>query len=379
MMTSITSFIVSHVRTALITICIALLAIAPVVAGQAQYVIQISVDGGGASYIQNLIDLNLVPNFKRFQTEGAWTNNARNDYDYMITLPNNVTMVTGRGILGVSSNGHRWTGNGDPSNTPSASNYSIQNNKGSYVPSVFDVAHDNGLRTALYVTKSKFSLFDHSFNNGNGAPDTTGPDNGRNKIDAYVYSANSLALTSSFVTAMGTTPFNYALVHFTDSDTAGHANGWGSKAFNNALMAVDGYLGLIFDLVTHNPVLKGKTDIILTADHGGKGTDHAVNTDPLNYTIPFYVWGPDAQPGADLYALNQTTRLNPGTGRPPYTDPVQPIRNGEVANLALKILGVASIPGSTINASQDLSINAAPTKLFIVNVPLAPAETLLHD
>ena len=378
-MTSITSFIVSHVRTALITICISLLAIAPAVAGQAQYVIQISVDGGGASYIQNLIDLNLLPNFKRFQTEGAWTNNARNDYDYSTTLPNNVTMVTGRGILGVSSNGHRWTGNGDPSNTPSASNYSIQNNKGSYVPSVFDVAHDNGLRTGAYAGKSKFSLFDTSWNASNGAPDTTGPDNGRNKIDAYVYSANSLALTSSFVTAMGTTPFNYALVHFTDSDTAGHASGWGSKAFNNALMAVDGYLGLIFDLVTRNPVLKGKTDIILTADHGGKGTNHADNTDPLNYTIPFYVWGPDAQPGADLYALNQITRLNPGTGRPPYTDPVQPIRNGEVANLVLKILGMAVIPGSTINASQDLSINAAPTKLFIVNVPLAPAETLLHD
>ena len=359
-MSSIKSWIQSFSRTVLVLACSTLLTgvLTTAAAEEAQYVIEISVDGGGSSYIQALVDQGKLPNFKRFQTQGAWTNNARNDYDITVTLPNHVTMVTGRGIYDVAGNGHKWTSNSDPSSDPSASTYSIQNNRRYYVYGVFDVSHDNGKRTGMYATKSKFSLFDHSYNNGNGEPDTTGPDNGTNKIDAYLYNASSATITNNLVAAMKTNPFNYVLVHFTDGDTAGHASGWGSIAYNNALIAVDGYIGLIFDMVTSTPALQGKTDIILTADHGGKGTDHSGNTEPLNYTIPFYVWGPDAQAGSDLYALNQFTRLNPGTSRPRYTEVSQPIRNGELVNLALTILGLSKVPWSTINEAQDLAITS---------------------
>jgi hypothetical protein len=60
--------------------------------------------------------------------------------------------------------------------------------------------------------------------------------------------------------------------------------------------------------------------------------------------------------GADLYALNPTTRVNPGTGRPDYSAPLQPIRNGEAANVALKLLGLGPVPGSTIDTNQDLAL-----------------------
>ncbi len=360
-MSSITSLFRLFVLTTLALVGSALITgvPTPAAAGQAKYVIEISVDGGGSSYIQSQIDLGKLPNFKRFQTQGAWTNNARNDYDITVTLPNHVTMVTGRGIKGIESNGHMWTSNSDPSSVATATDYSIQNNKGSYVYGVFDVAHDNGLHTALYATKTKFSLFEHSYNNGNGAPDNTGTDNGRSKIDVYAYNSSSSTITGNLIDAMKADPFNYVLVHFTDCDTAGHATGWGSTAYNNALTAVDGYLGKIFDLATGTPALQGKTDIILTADHGGKGTDHSINTEFLNYTVPLYVWGPDAEAGTDLYALNTATRTNPGpTTRPAYTDEVQPIRNGELANLALHILGLAAVPGSTINPAQNLAITS---------------------
>ena len=377
-MRSLRSLFTTLLRFTLVTVSIVLLigTYTPAASGQTAYVIVISVDGGGASYIQNLIDLDLLPNFERFQTEGAWTNNARNDHDYMITLPNHVAMVTSRAVLGDGESGHLWTGNVDPSDTPSAANYSIQNNKGMYVPGVFDVAHDNGLRTALYATKTKFSLFDHSYNNGNGAHDTTGPDNGLNKIDTYVYNSNSLSLTTSFTTAMEANPFNYVLVHYADSDTYGHASGWGSTPYNNALIAVDGYIGSIFDLITSNSVLQGKTAIILTADHGGNGTNHGDNNDPLNYTIPFYVWGPDVEAGADLYDLNSTLRLNPHTGLPAYTDSVQPIRNSESANLSLKMLDLNAIPGSTFNEAQDLSINSNPP---VPDICVAPIVRTCQD
>jgi hypothetical protein len=317
------------------------------------YVINVSVDGGGSSYIQNLVNANQLPNFKRLETEGMWTLNARNDYDYTITLPTHTSMVTSRRIT--TTAGHGWTSNSDP-----ALGVTIHSNKGSYVASVFDVAHDNGLRTGVYATKSKFSLFQTSYDASHGALDATGVDNGRNKIDSFVYNSSSTNILGSFVSMMTSNPLNYSLVHFTDPDTAGHANTWGSTAYNNSLIAVDGYLGTLFNMINNNAVLKDKTILVVTADHGGNGTDHSNAADPLNYTIPMFVWGPGVAPG-DLYAynLNPKTRQDPGTSRPVYSDTaIPPIRNSELGNLSLDLLGLGPIPGSAMDKDQNLSILA---------------------
>jgi len=69
----------------------------------------------------------------------------------------------------------------------------------------------------------------------------------------------------------------------------------GSPAYNAASLAVDGYLGSIFNIVDTAAALRDKTVIILTADHGGNGKNHSTATDPCNYTIPFFVWGPKYQ------------------------------------------------------------------------------------
>ena len=341
-------------RTVLLVGLLALWGPASAWAQTVSYVIDISVDGLGSSYLQALVNANQVPNFKRFQTEGAWTNNARDDYYSTETLPNHTTMVTARGVQDTGSIlGHRWTGNSDP-----AFGQTIHNNfgVGAYVAGVFDVAHDNGLRTAMYASKSKFSLFDTSYNATYGAPDVTGPDNGRDKIDVYYNNSNTTTMTTSFIAAMNSNPYQYSFLHYTDPDTAGHGSGWGSTAYNNSVKAVDGYLGSIFNLVETNAALKDKTVIILTADHGGTGTGHGTPSVALNYTIPFFVWGPGVLEDTDLYSLNPTSRLDPGTGRPLYSAAVQPIRNGDMGNLSLDLLGLGSIPGSTLNFDQSLVV-----------------------
>jgi hypothetical protein len=329
------------------------------------YVIHVSVDGLRPDAVTNLGPTN-APNFYRMRSEGPFTDNARTDYDYTETLPNHTTQLTGRGVVGTT--GHNWTGNTDP-----APGETLHSNKGSYVAGAFDVAHDNGLRTGAYTGKSKFSLYDTSWDAANGALDGTPPDYGRDKIDLYFLRADILPLVNTFVADTSAQPQHYTFIHLALPDTIGHAHGWDptpGSAYSDCIKEVDAVLGVIFDLVDTNAQFNGRTAIIVSADHGGTGTAHANAGVLENYTIPFYIWGPVMTPGGSLYALNSANRQDPGTGRPNYSASPQPIRNGEMANLSLKLLGLPAVPGSTINAAQDLAWNTSPGP-----APAAPTAT----
>lgn len=351
-------------------IALLLVAVLPLAAhaGTVEHVIHISVDGLRADLVQDLIttDPTHFTSFKRFIDEGATTFNARTDYDYTITLPNHACMITGRPVLLPTGQPntvhHGYISNSDP--TPGETLHNTGNLNIPYKASVFDVVHDHGMSTAHYASKTKFMLFDQSYDAVHGAPDATGTDNGRDKIDSYVEMSTGTPETAAnmnaaFVGAMGTTHFRYSFLHYIDPDAAGHATGWGSPTWNSAVQNVDGYLGAIFDLVESDPVLDGHTVIILSTDHGGSGTGHSDATSVLHYRIPFLVWGAGVAQGMDLYALNPIARQDPGTERPDYNAPVPPIRNGDGGNLALSLLDLPAIAGSSINAGQDLRVAPA--------------------
>lgn len=325
----------------------------------ANYVYIVSVDGLRPDAVTSLGPAG-APNFYRLMAEGAYTLNARNDYDITVTLPNHVTMVTSRGVNGLT--GHNWTSNSDP-----LIGQTIHSNKGSYVASFYDVAHDHGLRTCLYASKTKFSLIDTSYNVTYGALDATGVDNGRDKIDeALITEKNSAAEMSQVLSTIETDPCNIAFVHFYNPDAAGHASGWDptpGTAYSNSVKTVDDYLGQILNAIAGSVALNGHTTVIVTSDHGGLGTDHSNPSVLEDYRIPFFTWGQNAAPAAALYTLNTTNRLDPGESRPTYAAIPQPIRNGEVGNLGLYLLGLPAIPSSTLNASQDLALETSSSTL----------------
>jgi hypothetical protein len=355
----------------------------------AEHVIHISVDGLHPGHLARVIEAGDAPTFKRLMEEGAWTANARTDYTHTVTLPNHTCMITGRPVLQPEGAGaapfHGYTSNNLPRRGVTLHNFRFQPRgrgrrggtsqeggsggageqrgegpRSEYVASTFDVVHDAGRSTAMYASKDKFIIYDQTYDEAAGAEH----DRGRDKIDVYFFGddpgpAYSRGMHERFLAEMAARRFHYAFVHYRDTDTVGHAERWGSGAYHQAIKTVDGYLADVLKLVETDEALRGRTAIVLSTDHGGVDFDHQDAASPEDYTIPVFVWGAGVSRG-DLYVLNKDTRADPGTGRPNYTAARQPIRNGDTGNLALSLLGLGPIPGSTINAKQDLRVSPAP-------------------
>ncbi len=323
------------------------------------FVVHISVDGLGGPYLEPLIREEATSgrgdyaNYLRLTSEGSFTFNARTDFSHTTTLPNHTTMLTGRPVTtpdGASDSvSHQWTGNSDP---PPGRTLHNNHPQVDYIASVFDVVHDEGGSTALFATKSKFSLFASSYND-HGAADVNpaGGDNGHQKIDSVsIHSNIDLVLDTMVAQFQENTQANYTFFHSLIPDAVGHSTGWGSETWVDWIRRTDQDLGRILDAIESSPTMRDNTVVILTTDHGGTGFSHVTPDVAESYTIPFFVWGPDVPGGQDLYTLYADSVADPGVTRPDYTVTPQPIRNGDSGNLAMKMLGLPSIPGSTIRS-----------------------------
>lgn len=316
-----------------------------------RYVILISVDGLRPDAVTRQSPDEL-PNFYRLRGEGAFTDNARTDTDYINTLPNHIAQLTGRPVLG--EKGHNWTSNGDPGDA------TLHTRKGEYVASIFDVVESADLRAGVYVSKPKLALFNESYDGV--APDAEYPsaDSLNGNIDRFVYDSDSEDLTQRMVRDLRADPTAFTFLHIREPDSKGHLWSWSLISWSpymRAVRRVDRMLGYVLDGIEADPHLAGNTVVILTADHGGKGWGHGSKTRPEDYTIPFYVWGAEVEAG-DLYEINRLSRRDPGVAHPGFDADLQPIRNSDAANLAASLLGQGPIPGSVANANADLEVLA---------------------
>ena len=216
---------------------------------------------------------------QRLVDESASTFNARTDFFKTYTLPNHTTMLTGRPVLQVGDDPtlhHGYTRNGTP--LPTATLHNSGNPAVDYISSVFDVFHDYGYSTALYTSKSKFVIYEQTYNETEFTPPgrsdqyLANGDQGPNKIDTYVYDrvgSSSTVLVDRFVSDMESDPYNYAFLHLRELDSIGHAQGWGTTPWEEGLEQIDEHLGKVFTLIDSNSNLRGNTAVIVTADHGG--------------------------------------------------------------------------------------------------------------
>jgi predicted AlkP superfamily pyrophosphatase or phosphodiesterase len=303
---------------------------APEARGDTTHVLAISIDALNPAALRKL-GRERTPALHRLLDEGAFTLNARTQVESTETLPNHTSMVTGRRVLasrgghGVDWNVHR------PGTT-------VQQAAGHDVESVFTVAHPSG-STALFSAKEKFSIFKRSW------------DADLDRIVIHENDDKGLMRSARSDLVHGGREFTF--VHFGHADLTGHAEGFMSPAYLAAVQQVDGLVGKLIQAIESHPDLAG-TVVILTADHGGKGRSHYDPTKYVNYRIPFVVWGPGVSHG-DLYAMNPSY-ADPGHRRVPYSGR-QPIRNGDLANLALDLLGLGPVPDSKYDVKQLLSVS----------------------
>ncbi|RYJ05588.1 MAG: hypothetical protein EON52_10780 [Actinomycetales bacterium] len=296
-------------------------------------VLAISVDGLNPEAIERL-GRSGTPNLHRLLREGASTLEARTAQELTITLPNHTGMLTGRAVGGEA--GHSVTFNDDDGGTLAATH-------GSYVPGLFDVAHDHGLRTAFLAEKDKFGFLMRSWDAEHGAADRTGEDDGRDKTDIDLVDEEGSTVVDRVRTIVGRQQADLVFLHLKAPDQAGHARGWLSPAYLDAVRSVDRDLGRVLDTIESTPAVRDRLTLLLTADHGGPQaeTKHDDMTLRANYRIPFVAWGRGVERGADLYDLSPG-RADPGTGRPGY-DGAQPVRNLDLARTALRALGLDAI------------------------------------
>lgn len=232
--------------------------------GGVKHVIIISFDGGGG-LPETWKQRGNMPTFLTMAKEGAFTWSARTIFP-PTTLPSHTSMLTGLapGKTGASGNSYE--------KEPLA------------VPTIFGLAKSQGLKTAMFVGKSKFLHL-----------------NVAGTLDLYVLprpKADAKEVAAAFAREFGRLKPNLSFVHFADPDSTGHSSGWGSPEQSEALAACDHGLKAICDAVTDAGVMDSSV-IILTADHGGHGKSHGADI-PEDMTIPWVASGRGVRKGMEL-------------------------------------------------------------------------------
>lgn len=182
-------------------------------------VLVVSVDGLRSSVLRELGPEDL-PVLTRLREDGASTLEARTVVEQTETLPNHTSMLTGRRIdAGLGGHGVTWNTD-EPGTT-------VQEAAGEPVGSLFSRVHAAGGSTALFTGKSKFSLFQRSWPEG---------------LDRYTLRVDGARLVALARRDLRREARTVTFLHLAAPDVAGHAHGWGSQEYADAVRAVDGWL-----------------------------------------------------------------------------------------------------------------------------------------
>jgi predicted AlkP superfamily pyrophosphatase or phosphodiesterase len=226
-----------------------------------KHVVIISIDG----LRPDALDLADAPNLDNLRARGAYSPNAKT-VGVSATLPGHASMLSG---MTPEKHGLLWS-------LPYIGWCGMNG------PTLFSVAHDAGLETAMVVGKQKLSYL--------ALPNTVDK-----LVSADVHDTEVKDRTIELI--RGGLP-DVLFIHFPDTDWVGHAYGWVSTNQLQSIAFVDGLIGQILAALESEGYLES-TLLIVTSDHGGHGFGHGDDS-PVDRTIPWLAVGPGVPPGVIL-------------------------------------------------------------------------------
>lgn len=217
----------------------------------ARRVLILSIDG----LRPEAISLAPMPNLISLMQNGAYTLSAQTIFPSS-TLPAHTSMLSG---LCPSKHGVNW-------------NDYLPEKGYANVTDIFDIAHAAGLQTVMFVGKEKLRQITE--------PSST---------DIFEYINDRDLVIAERLIANFPADFGLMFVHFPATDWMGHEYGWLSGEQLSVVYRADQALGsLLAELDARG--LREQTLIIVTADHGGRGTSHGSSL-PEDMTIPWVAAG----------------------------------------------------------------------------------------
>lgn len=226
------------------------------------HVIIISEDG----MRPDAISPRLTPHHVRLMREGTSARRAQT-IPQSDTLPSHASMLSG---VGAREHGLHWN--------------SFKEARGFIrVPTIFSVAREHGLSTAMIVGKPKLRHI--------ALPETV------DHFERPSYLCGGVSRRAAeYFTAVRP---NLLFVHFSDPDESGHAEGWMSKEYQRAVRNTDRCLGTLLAAIERSGAADS-TLVIVTADHGGHERRHSGRNAVIDRSIPWIVRGPGIAAGRVL-------------------------------------------------------------------------------
>ncbi|MBN8547101.1 MAG: alkaline phosphatase family protein [Ignavibacteria bacterium] len=206
-----------------------------------RYVILVIVDG--ARYSETLGDTSgrFTPNLKRLANEGV----------VIDSFFNNGWTVTSRGVPAI------WSGSWS---TPLDTFYNGFQTQYATVPTLWEYfrkAHQQDSTEAMYIMKYLSSPWLQSFR----------PDYGPAYWPWYILQgSNDVSVWQKAKNMLQTWRPRLSVIYFSDVDHYGHSGVWDD--YTRAITIADSLINQLWEFVKSDPVLKDKTTILVTNDHG---------------------------------------------------------------------------------------------------------------
>jgi predicted AlkP superfamily pyrophosphatase or phosphodiesterase len=221
----------------------------------------ISIDGLRA----DALELADTPTLDALRAAGAYSSKAQAVLP-SVTLVNHASMLGG---MGPDKHGITWN----------EIDLELGLIKG---PTLFSLAHEAGLRTAMVVGKPKL---EHLV-----LPDS---------VDNFYHAGyTDRQVVNQAIEVIKSDLPDILFIHLPDVDSAGHLTGWLSPGQLLAVNLTDSLIGEIVAALEAEVYLDN-TLILITADHGGSGVKHG-SSSPEDTTIPWLAVGPGVRAGLAL-------------------------------------------------------------------------------